>query len=59
MFTDFFLEKIHMLVWIFLWIFGCFKSVSSMLCLNYLLLILKLTDDVLSKATYLGKHICT
>jgi hypothetical protein len=32
--ANFFLEifKIHRLVWIFLWIFDCFESVSSMFC---------------------------
>ncbi len=39
-FADFFLEilKIHSQVWIFLWIFGCFESVSSMFCFELLLI---------------------
>jgi hypothetical protein len=43
--------KIHRLLRIFLWIFGCFKSVSSIFCLN-LLLILHLTKAVFSKTTF-------
>jgi hypothetical protein len=37
-FKDFFIEifKIHRLVWIFLWIFACFKYVSSMFCAKLL-----------------------
>jgi hypothetical protein len=40
-FTDFFLEifKIHRLVWIFLWIFGCFECVSTMFCIKLLLIL--------------------
>jgi hypothetical protein len=51
-FADFFLRifKIHKLVWIFLWIFGCFEFVPSMFNLK-LLLILNFTDAVLSKTT--------
>ncbi len=47
--ADFFLEifKIHKLVWIFC----CFKCVSSMFCLK-LLLILNFTNAVLSKTTF-------
>jgi hypothetical protein len=50
-FADFFLEilKIHRLVWIFP-MFGCFESVSSMLCLK--LLLINLTNSVLSKTTF-------
>jgi hypothetical protein len=43
--------KIHKLVWIFLWIFGCFESVSSIFCLK-LLLILNVKNGVLSKTTF-------
>ncbi len=52
-FTDFFLKifLIHRLVWIFLWSFSCFKSVSSMFRSN-LLLILNFTYYVLSKKTF-------
>ncbi len=50
-FANFFLEifKIHRLVWIFLCIFSCFESVSTMFCFE-LLLILNLTN--------LWMHIC-
>ena len=36
----------------FLWIFGCFKSVPSMFFCFKLLLILNLTNAVLSKTTF-------
>ncbi len=39
------------MVWIFLWIFSCFESASSMFCLK-LLLILNLTNVFLSKTTF-------
>jgi len=46
-FPDIFLEifKIYRLIWIFLCIFGCFDSSSSMFCLR-LLIILNLTNTV-------------
>jgi hypothetical protein len=37
--------KIHRLIWIFLWIFGCFESDPSMFCLKSLQ-ILNLTNAV-------------
>jgi hypothetical protein len=43
--ADFFLEifKTHRLVWIFLWFFGCLKSVSSKFCLKlFLILVLQM-----------------
>ncbi len=43
--------KIHRLIWIFLWIFGCFDCVSSMFSLK-LLFILNFTNDVLSNMTF-------
>jgi hypothetical protein len=38
---------IRRLVWIFLWIFGCFESVFGL----ELLLFINLTNDILSKTT--------
>jgi hypothetical protein len=45
--------KIHRLVWIFLWIFGCFECVSSMFSLM-LLLILNFTNPVLSMTSFIS-----
>ena len=44
-FVDFFLQilKIRRLVWIFLWIFGCFECVSSIFCLKLIKAVLSQT----------------
>ncbi len=50
----FFLEKIHRLVWIFLWIFGCFECVSLMFCFKLYLKFYKrcLSPPPLQKKIY-------
>jgi hypothetical protein len=57
-FADLFLEifKIHRLVWISQWICGRFECVSSTFCLK-LLLILNITNAVLSKMTFRGIYV--
>ncbi len=57
-FADFFLEIfiIHRLVWIFLWIFGCFECVSSVFCLNLLIIFQQLLDIVFQMLTLVVFH---
>ncbi len=57
-FVDFFIQifKILRLIWIFLWIFGCFEWVSSMFSIN-LLQTLHFTNTAFIKAD-LQKHFC-
>jgi hypothetical protein len=52
-FIDCFLEifKIQRLVWIFLWIFGCFEVLHQFFK-SYFLLILNFTNAALSKMTF-------
>ncbi len=57
-FADFFLEifKIHRLVWIFLWIFGCFECVLSVFCLKLLIIFQQLLDIVFQMLTLVVFH---